>query len=106
MTLDDINMVHHFAGGVYAKQTRIPAGVALEQHVHNYAHLSILASGTVLVQRGPGGGIEQHTGPCAIHIPAGVMHTVQAVDAAVWFCVHATAETDPAKVDATLMVPA
>ena len=40
---------HHFGGGVYAKETIIPAGVMLQQHAHTYDHLSILASGKASV---------------------------------------------------------
>jgi len=38
---------HHFSAGVYAKETRIPAGNVLVQHKHKHDHLSILASGSI-----------------------------------------------------------
>ena len=38
---------HHFSAGVYAKETRIPAGYVLVQHKHKFDHLSILASGSI-----------------------------------------------------------
>ena len=40
-------IAHHFSSGVYAKETRIPAGKWLIQHSHKYDHLSVLAQGTI-----------------------------------------------------------
>ena len=38
---------HHFGGGVYAKETFIPAGKWLVQHIHKFDHLSVLAQGSI-----------------------------------------------------------
>ena len=95
------NIRHHFIGGVYAKELLIPAGFRLVSHRHKYDHLSILASGAVWLT------IDDKTrlatGPCALNIPAGKEHMVQAETDAVWFCIHPTDETDYAKVDETLI---
>ncbi len=96
-----VGIFHHFSGGVYAKQTHIPAGVSLTQHVHSFDHLSILASGSVMVRAD--GWVESYTGPAAIEIKAGVAHEVEALTDATWFCVHKTDETDPEKIDAELI---
>jgi quercetin dioxygenase-like cupin family protein len=93
------NVSHHFAGGVYAKELRIPAGYKLVSHSHPYAHLSILASGTVMLDDAA----TMVTGPQALTIEAGVRHSVAAVTDAIWFCIHSTAETDPDKVDAVIL---
>ena len=101
MKLDDIDIKHHFAGGVYAKETRIPAGVTLTQHVHKYDHLSILSSGTAVVM--VDGVSTPYTGPRFLNIVAGKAHSVTAVTDVLWFCVHATEETDAGKVDAAIV---
>ncbi len=97
-----VDLVHHFASGVYAKETRIPAGVVMTQHVHPFDHLSILASGTVAVTVDDAS-MGAITGPACINILAGKVHSVTAITDAVWFCIHATDETDPEKVDAEIL---
>ena len=42
MTLDDLKITHHFGGGVYVKQTFVPANTVLEQHKHTFDHLSFV----------------------------------------------------------------
>ncbi len=101
------NVRHHFAGqdaahGVYAKELHIPAGFKLVSHSHAYAHLSILATGTVLWQAGSDVPCAM-TGPSAITVRAGVEHTLHAITDAVWFCIHATDATDADQVDAAIL---
>lgn len=85
-------IAHHLAGGVYAKEARIPAGMVLVQHKHHYDHLSVLASGTVEVA--VEGARSVHTGPACLEIKAGVHHGVKALTDTVWFCVHASSVAD------------
>jgi len=92
---------HHFGGGVYAKETIIPAGVMLQQHAHTYAHLSILASGKAAVTNGDT--VTEYIGPACITIQAGIPHQVLAITDLVWFCIHATEECDPAHIDHALI---
>ena len=93
---------HHFGGGVYAKETRIPAGYTLGQHVHLFDHLSILASGTAEIS--VDSETTQHTGPACLVIKAGKQHEVHALTDVIWYCVHATDCTDPETVDEVLIV--
>jgi len=95
----DLPVVHHFGGGTYAKETYIPAGCVLVQHQHVYEHLSILASGVAEVD------LALREGPCVVVIPARTYHRVRAVTDCVWFCIHATEERDPERVDETLVLP-
>jgi len=92
---------HHFGGGVYAKETHIPAGVVLTQHRHQFDHLSVLASGTAIVE--VDGQLRTLAGPTCIVIEAGKVHSVTAVTPVTWYCVHATDCTDPDKVDHQLI---
>lgn len=99
--LNSLDITHHFGGGVYAKQTAIPAGLVLTQHVHKHDHLSVLASGIAAVS--VDGVDTEHAGPACIVIAAGKVHSVRAVTDVVWYCIHATNETDAGKVDAELV---
>lgn len=96
---DDVGVVieHHFGGKVYAKETRIPAGLRLDQHRHNFDHLSILASGSVVVS--VDGVDTQHDAPKCMVIEAGKSHSVTSLTDTVWYCVHGTDCTDPDKID-------
>ena len=96
-------IVHHFSSGVYAKETLIPAGMALVQHKHAFDHLSILASGTVDVT--VEGKTTRFTGADCLTIEAGKHHGVKAITDTVWYCIHATDCTDESKVDEVLIVP-
>lgn len=104
LALHGVDVVHHFGGGVYAKETIIPAGVLLQQHVHPHAHLSVLAKGRATVSAG--GTSREYVGPLCMTIPAGVEHSVTAITDVVWFCVHATDDTDPATVDTSILTGA
>jgi quercetin dioxygenase-like cupin family protein len=94
-------IIHHFADHLYAKETHIPAGQTLIKHKHNFTHLSILASGKVIVANAG----ENHIieAPACIEIKESMYHGVKALTDVVWYCIHATDETDPAKVDEVLI---
>jgi quercetin dioxygenase-like cupin family protein len=100
------NIRHHFVGqdqarGVYAKELRIPAGVEMVSHSHQYDHLSILARGVVQITID--GVASEMSGPRAMTIKAGEAHTLRAITDAVWFCIHPTDETDAARVDEAIL---
>jgi len=92
---------HHFSDGLYTKQAVIPAGTAILKHTHEFSHLSILAKGKVAVMKGEE--IEVIEAPACIEIKAGLTHGVKAITDCVWFCIHATDEKDPSKVDDVLI---
>ena len=93
---------HYFSSGVYAKETRIPAGFVLVQHAHKHDHLSILASGSVeLVVDGVKSVVHA---PSCLTIAAGKHHGIKSLTDVVWYCVHATNCTDENEVDETLIV--
>jgi quercetin dioxygenase-like cupin family protein len=100
MNLPDY-ITHHFSDGLYAKEASIPAGTMLMQHKHTYSHFGILAKGKVVVVND--GDIKIYDAPACINIEAGTHHGIKAVTDCVWFCIHATDEKDPSKVDEVLI---
>ena len=96
-----MNTLHHFSDGLYAKEMRVPAGMAVVKHVHDYSHLSVLAKGTVTVI--VDGAQMEISGPACLNIEAGKIHGVIAKTDVVWYCIHATDEKDPAKIDEVLI---
>lgn len=92
---------HHFSDGLYAKEASFEAGTAFLKHTHDFSHLSILAKGKVAVMKGEE--IEIIEAPACVEIKAGLTHGVKAITDCVWFCIHATDEKDPSKVDDILI---
>jgi quercetin dioxygenase-like cupin family protein len=98
-----IRVTHHMPDqdGVYAKEVFIPSGKELRNHSHTFTHKSILASGRAVVRAGR---VEQFlVGPVLINLKEGVEHSIRAVTDVTWFCLHASDETDPEKIDHTLV---
>ncbi len=95
-----VGVAHHFGGGVYVKETLIPAGAALGQHAHEHDHLSYLVMGTVNLWAD--GVRQQYAAPACIAIEAGKVHGVCAVTDAVWLCIWSSDCTDPDQVDAAV----
>ena len=92
---------HHIIGGVYAKEALIQKGGYVVKHKHNFSHMSIMVSGhaSVIVS----GMATEYTGFNVIEIEANQSHSIIALEDTIWLCVHATDETDPAKVDHELI---
>ena len=97
----DLGVVHHFSSGLYVKQMLLPAKHFAVSHAHTYDHLSILAKGDVTVE--VDGVKTEYKAPACINILAGQHHTITAHKDSVWFCVHATNETDLDKIDTVLI---
>lgn len=97
----DPKIVHNFSDGLYAKQMTIPKGFAAGQHAHTFNHLSILATGKVIVSTD--GGEQIFEAPACIEIKKQVNHMITALEDSVWFCIHATNETNVDRVDEVLI---
>lgn len=100
--VSDPEIKHHFADGLYAKEATLPAGMWIQKHTHTFTHFSILAKGKVSVT------VDEldtriYEAPTCIEIKAGHSHDVFALEDSVWFCVHATDETDETKVDEVII---
>jgi quercetin dioxygenase-like cupin family protein len=93
---------HLFADGLYAKESHVPANMLLAKHTHDYTHFSILAKGRVRVWADDV--MTEYEAPACIEIKANVEHEVQAITDVTWYCIHATQETDPEKVDQVLIL--
>lgn len=79
---------HYIGGNVYAKEWQGKAGTAIQQHVHNYDHISYLAYGKVLVEVEGKAGFEA-IGPTGLLIKADKEHKVTALTDCLWLCIHA-----------------
>jgi quercetin dioxygenase-like cupin family protein len=71
------------------------------KHTHEFNHLSILARGRVAILIGEE--IQVIEAPACLDVKAGLVHGVKAIEDCVWYCIHATDEKDPVKVDEVLI---
>lgn len=95
-----VGIAHHFGGGAYVKQTEIPQGASLAQHVHEHDHLSYLVRGEVVLMVDRVAQLVR--APSCILLAAGKAHEVHAVTDATWLCIWATDCTDAERVDDVL----
>jgi quercetin dioxygenase-like cupin family protein len=79
----------------------LPKGYIAYSHSHVYSHLSILAKGRVIVKTDDYN--QEYSAPACINIEANTYHQIEALDDVVWFCVHATEETDIDIIDEVLI---
>jgi mannose-6-phosphate isomerase-like protein (cupin superfamily) len=61
----------------------------------------VLAAGVAVVE--VDGHETQYSAPTCIEIKAGAEHKITALQDVAWFCVHATEETNVAKIDEVLI---
>lgn len=97
----DPEIVHNFSDGLYAKQMTIPKGFVAGQHAHTFSHLSVLAKGKVIVKTDTDERV--YDAPACIEIKKQTNHMITALEDAVWFCIHATDETDVDRIDEVLI---
>lgn len=100
--LDDagIGVQYHFTPGLCGTEFTMPAGSSIGKHVHDYSHLSMLMQGAAVVE--VCGVATTHKAPAVLTIEAGKEHIIRALSPVVWLCLHATDETEPEALDASL----
>ena len=97
----DLGVKHNFSDGLYAKEMFVPKGYIVGQHAHKFSHLSILAKGKVIVRTDEG--VTEYSAPACLEIKEGINHAIEALEDTVWFCIHATDETDVDNIDEVLI---
>lgn len=94
---------HHFAEGVYGRELRIPAGIAVIGKMHRYSTLNVLAAGQLAVTTPDGPQILE--APAIFVSPPGCKKLGVALTDCVFLNVHASHETDLEKLEAELIIP-
>jgi hypothetical protein len=93
-SLGDIAQIRHLlADGIYIKAYAVPAGVKLYSKLFPDDHVTILAQGSVLLKN-EDGTIINFVAPAHFKFPANKRLGVVTLQPSVWYCVHATDETD------------
>ncbi len=87
-----LDVKHHFAPGVYAREVLLPAGSVVIGKTHKTEHLNIIAQGHCTVHC-MGKILEIH-GPYTFVSKAGAKKAVYSHTDVVWINIHLTDETD------------
>lgn len=92
---------HHFSKGLYARELFIPKGIVLTGKIHKYANLNIMSKGdlTVLTEDG----MVRIQAPFTVVSPPGTKRIAYAHEDTIWTSIHATEETDVAKIEAEVV---
>lgn len=98
----DIQPVHHFAAGVYAREITIPAGTLLTGKIHRTQHLNVISKGCIDVWS-EGEPVRRITAPHMFVAEAGTRRVGYALEDTVWTTIHATQERDLEKLEAELI---
>lgn len=94
----EIEIVHHFSPGLYAREARIPKGVLLTGKIHKKAHLNIISQGDISVLTEHG--VQRLTAPCTLVSYPGIKRAGFAHEDTVWTTIHATDLTDLEAIEA------
>jgi hypothetical protein len=100
--LKTIDVQHHFAHGVYAREMFMPKGTLVSGKIHKFSQVNILSSGdvSVLTENGE----MRFKAPATIVAPAGSKRLLYAHEDATWTTIIGTHETDVNKIEDALVV--
>ena len=93
---DKAQIKHIHSDGVYIKAYRVPAGLKIYSKRFPDDHVTILGQGSVVVENGDEN--IKFVAPAHFMFKAMTRYTVYTLEDSVWYCVHATTETDPATI--------
>lgn len=96
-----LEVKHHFAHGLYAREMIMPKDCALTGKIHKQEHLCVLSKGHVRVVTEDGE--EEYTAPTIIVSRVGTKRAMYAFEDSIWTTFHATKETDIDKIEAELV---
>lgn len=101
--IEELDVFHHFADGVYARELHIPAGVVLSGEVHATQHMAMVAAGDITVWTEEG--MKRVQAPYLFVSQPGAKRVGYAHEYTVFITFHATTETDPEKIRAAVTEP-
>ena len=93
----DIEITHHFAPGVYAREMFVPAGILLTGKIHKTEHLNIISQGHFSVSN-MGKSVDIRA-PHTFVSPVGTKRAIFAHTDSTWTTIHVTEETDLEKLE-------
>ena len=96
--LADVAQIRHIhSDGVYIKAFRVPSGLQFYTKRFTDEHISILGHGSVIVENGDKK--LKFVAPAHFVFEAMTRYKIITLEDSVWYCIHATAETDQTVLD-------
>lgn len=99
----EIEPVHYFAHGLYAREITIKAGTLLTGKIHRTEHLNIISRGRIIVWTEDG--MREVSAPFTMVSRPGTKRVGYAIEDTVWTTIHATEERDLEKLEIELIAP-
>ena len=99
----DLEVIHHFSDGLYARELFIPAGVCLVGALHKTSHLYTVVKGSCKVSSQFGNFDIQ--APFMGETTPGTKRVIYAETDCVWITYHPTHLTDIKEIEAALLEP-
>jgi len=99
----ELDPVHHFSGGLYARELTLPAGSTVVGKIHRHAHLNVILKGHVTVTT-PYGTEDLH-GPCIFESKPDTKRAVYTHEETTWITFHPTEETSVQKIEQDIILP-
>jgi hypothetical protein len=103
LTQIDVPLVHRFAPGIYLREVTMPAGAFIIGHEHKTEHFNVVLKGKADVMM-DGKIVDTIIGPCTFVSSAGVRKLLHIHEEMIWQTIHATLETDLAKLEEALII--
>lgn len=104
LPLEQIHMplMHLFAPGIYCRQITMPRGTFVVGHEHKTEHFNVVLTGKarVIVD----GITTEISAPCVFVSGAGVRKVLYIIEDMKWLTIHATDETNVAKLEELLII--
>jgi len=84
----EMNLIHHFCKGVYARELHIPKGTILVGKIHRYECINIMLTGDIIVYAN---GLSKRINKPFIKIsPPGTQRAGYTLEDTIWICIHGT----------------
>lgn len=99
----DVPITHEFADGVCARTMHMPAGSTIVGKLHKTRHIFFVMQGLVSIYTEFGE--RRVVAPAMIVSEPGEKRVIYAHTDVVWTNIHATHETDPAKIEEEVIAP-
>ncbi len=94
-TLQGEQSEYKIAGNVFVLRKSLPTGgMKIAGHKHTYDHVTLLATGSVVMRRLGEMDGETFTAPKLIVTPAGIEHEFEALEPSILCCIHAIRDGD------------
>lgn len=103
LPLLEIEPVHHFGGGIYVRELRLPAGAVATGKMHRFENMNILVSGTLQITTDEG--VKEFTGYNVFTSRPMMKKAAYAVTDVIILSIHPTQETDLEKIEQEFTVP-